>query len=106
MSGERSSTGLILFSHGSVLCGAGQMLLEHAERLRKGGEFAAVEVGFLNYTEPTFLDAVQALALRGITRAVVAPYFLVPGQFVAIDIPRAVSQAGDSHPTLELIIVH
>src|SRR5207253_2121682 len=37
---------LILFSHGSVLCGAGQALDEHAARLRERGDFGIVEIGY------------------------------------------------------------
>src|SRR5690349_4081909 len=98
MIGVSTSPGLILFSHGSVLCGAGQMLHEHAAALRQRGEFGAVEVAFLNYSKPTFLDAVKACAELGPERAVVAPYFLVPGKFVRDDIPRVVAEAQEAVP--------
>src|SRR5207237_10459289 len=71
--------GLILFSHGSVLCGAAETLREHAQRLADSGRWRRVEVGFLNYSEPRFAEAVRACARAAVRRIVVAPYFLIPG---------------------------
>ncbi len=73
---------LILFSHGSTLCGAGEALEAHAERLRARGDFSLVEIGYLNYSEPLFAEAVERVIAAGATRVVVTPYLLVPGFFV------------------------
>jgi sirohydrochlorin cobaltochelatase len=73
---------LILFSHGSVLCGAGEALEAHAERLRARGGYGHVGFGYLNYSEPPFAEAVERAIAVGATRIVVAPYLLVPGFFV------------------------
>jgi sirohydrochlorin cobaltochelatase len=85
--------GVILFAHGSLLCGSGQALEVHAERLRARGVAPVVEIGYLNYSEPRFLGAVRECVARGVTRIVVAPYFLVPGKFVRVDLPQAVAEA-------------
>src|SRR5687768_11321086 len=82
LAAEGTVDGLILFSHGSVLCGAGNALEAHVARLREGREWAAVEIGYLNYSRPTFQEAVQRLAAAGIRRISIVPYFLVPGYFV------------------------
>lgn len=73
---------LILFSHGSLLCGAGEALDAHADRLRQTGEWDRVGVGYMNYSEPTFAETVAECVLRGATRIIVLPFFLVPGFFV------------------------
>jgi len=96
--------GLILFSHGSVLCGAGEALEAHAGRLREREEWAAVEIGYLNYNRPTFQEAVQRLASSGIPRIVIVPYFLVPGKFVTHDLPRVIDQAKSDFPELDFSI--
>ena len=95
---------LILFSHGSVLCGAGEAVDAHAERLRARGDFARVEVGYLNYSEPRFLDAVATVAQAGATRVVVAPYFLVAGYFVQVDLPRCLAEARERYPDIEFVV--
>ncbi len=96
--------GLILFSHGSVLCGAGATLHEHAERLRTTNEFHPVEVGFMNYSEPPFELAAERCARAGASTVAVAPYFLVPGKFVRVDLPRHVQQARERWPGVEFLV--
>ena len=92
--------GLILFSHGSLLCGAGQALEEHAARLRESGRWSAVEVGYMNYSRPSFAETVSRMAESGIHKITVQPYFLVPGKFVTSDLPRHADTAKAAHPDL------
>jgi sirohydrochlorin ferrochelatase len=96
--------GLILFSHGSVLCGAGETLREHAGRLRARGGFAVVEVGFMNYSRPTFAEAAAKCAAAGVSRAIVLPYFLVPGKFVTSDLPKRILEARAEQPGMEFVV--
>lgn len=94
------SDALILFSHGSVLCGAGQNLVELAARLEARGDAAIVEVGYLNYSAPPFADAVARCVERGATAITVMPYFLVAGKFVQDDLPAAIAVAQARFPEL------
>jgi sirohydrochlorin cobaltochelatase len=96
--------GLLLFSHGSLLCGAGQALDEHAERLRGGGEFALVEVGYLNYSEPEFDEGVAKLIDAGATHITIVPYFLVPGYFVTVSLPQKLDGIKRAYPNVQFII--
>lgn len=93
-----------MFSHGSLLCGAGEALEAHAGRLRARGDYPIIEIGYLNYSEPSFLEAVNRAVLRGATRAVVAPYFLVPGYFVSTSLPKEIEKAQAAHPTLAFTV--
>lgn len=95
---------VILFSHGSVLCGAGEALRGHAARLRSRGAAPLVEVGYLNYSEPPFVESVGKCARAGATRIFVTPYFLVPGKFVRADLPQAVAEAKGLYPEIEFIV--
>jgi sirohydrochlorin cobaltochelatase len=94
----------ILFSHGSVLCGSGEALLAHAERLRMRGVAPLVAVGYLNYSEPPFADAVEDVVRKGATRVLVTPYFLAPGKFVKVDLPQAVDAVRAAHPGVEFLL--
>lgn len=95
---------IILFSHGSLLCGAGQPLHALAERLRATEKLAQaqhtvlVEVGYLNYSEPSFDEAFDRCVGAGATRITVAPYFLVAGKFVKVDLPREIEKQRVRHP--------
>lgn len=95
---------LILFSHGSVLCGAGEALDRHAGRLRAMGEWDVVEVGYLNYSVPTFVEAVVKCRDAGATEIVIAPFFLVPGHFVSKSLPEQVDAARRDFPGLTFIV--
>jgi sirohydrochlorin cobaltochelatase len=95
---------VVLFAHGSLLCGAGEALKAHAERLRARGIAPIVDIGYLNYSEPRFAEAVAACAAQGATRIVVQPYFLVPGKFVRTDLPAAVAAAQTAFPNLAFVI--
>jgi sirohydrochlorin cobaltochelatase len=95
---------ILLFSHGSVLCGAERNLLALAARMRARGDAAVVEVGFLNYTEPLFATAVTRCVEQGATRIVIAPYFLVPGKFVVEELPAVIEAARAEHPGVTFIV--
>lgn len=99
-------TALILFSHGSLLCGAGETLRRHAERLaaREPGRYRAVEIGYLNYSDPPFETAVERCRAAGARRLVVAPYFLVAGKFVLTDLPRRIDENRRRFPELEFAL--
>lgn len=95
---------LILFSHGSLLCGAGEALESHAERLRARGDYGAVEIGYLNYSAPSFAEAVEKVVAAGASRVIVAPYFLVAGYFVTISLPRELDKARGAHPGVTFLV--
>jgi sirohydrochlorin cobaltochelatase len=95
---------IILFSHGSVVGGVERNLLERAARMRARGDAAIVEVGFLNYTEPSFSLAIERCIEQGATRIFIAPYFLISGKFVVHDLPHAIDAARAQHPALELVV--
>lgn len=94
---------IILISHGSLLCGHGDALMAHLGRMRDRCDAPIVEAGYLNYTEPTFADAVAAAVRRGATRIAVTPFFLLPGKFVTVDLPAAVQTARAAHPNVEFV---
>ena len=94
----------ILFSHGSLLCGAGEALRAHAEHLRAQALTPLVVVGYLNYSEPSFIDAVAECVAAGTNRIYVTPYFLIPGYFVKVDLPKAVAAAQERFPEVEFVV--
>ncbi len=98
------STGVVLFSHGSLLCGSEQALRRHAERLKSYNVADIVEPGFLNYNSPSFADGVASAVEQGATRIIVAPYFLAPGKFVTYDLPRALQIEESRHPSVKFVL--
>ena len=105
MTQPQPDSALVLFSHGSLLCGAGRALAAHAQRLRATGEWRAVEPGYLNYDAPSFADAVRAVVSRtGARRVVVLPYFLVAGRFVTRDLRQCMVDVCAAWPGVEFVV--
>ena len=93
------STSIILFSHGSVLCGAGESLLAMARELEKLAG-CKVGVGYLNYSEPSFAEAVDSAVADGVREIIVVPYFLVAGYFVQQKLPPLIDAAKERYPQI------
>ena len=94
---------IVLFSHGSLLCGSGVALKQHAARLRDRDLAPIVEIGYLNYSDPPFAETVERCCAAGATRILVTPYFLVPGYFVNVALPRCIESARATHPGVEIV---
>ena len=71
---------------------------QHAERLRKRNLSERIEVGFLNYSDPDFLATAERLYNQGVRSALIAPYFLISGYFVKVDLPRKIAEAQAKFP--------
>jgi sirohydrochlorin cobaltochelatase len=95
---------VVLFSHGSVLTGAGEALERHAERIRRRAVAPIVEHAYLNYTEPDLPTTVARCVAAGAGRIVVTPYFLAAGKFVTADVPAAVAAAAERFPAIRFIV--
>ena len=95
---------IILFSHGSVLCGAGETLFALAKRMEGRGDAPIVEVGFLNYSQPRFAAAFEKCVERGATRVLIAPYFLVAGYFVKVSLPPEIEPMRAKYPHIEVVV--
>lgn len=93
---------IILFSHGSVLCGGGKHLFQLARRLEARRAAPIVEVGYLNYSEPPFEAAFEKCVARGATEIVVAPYFLVAGYFVKSSLPPKIEAMRERFPSVKV----
>lgn len=95
---------VILFSHGSVLPGAGVMLDGHVAAMRVLGRFATVEAGYLNYSDPPIEVAVEKCLRAGASQIVIVPYFLVAGKFVTVDLPARLEAVRQANPSVEFVL--
>ena len=96
--------GLLLFSHGSLLCGSEQTLLRHCRDIAASTDYDLVLPGFLNYSEPAFEATIERFRAAGITQITIVPYFLVPGKFVRVDLPRRVRSAQETFSDIQLAL--
>src|SRR5262249_1469155 len=93
---------VVLVGHGSLRAGAGDAMIRLAERAQAVGVAPIVAAGFLNYSRPTFSEALAVCQAEGAAEIVVQPYFLVPGKFVREDLVQLLEAALRAHPTIVL----
>lgn len=79
---------LLLVGHGSKLPYSKQLVLDVAEKVKARNEFENVEIGLMEFNEPTIPDALKKIIEGGSKRIIVVPVFLAPGTHTEKDIPR------------------
>jgi sirohydrochlorin ferrochelatase len=94
---------LIVFAHGSRRVEANEAVERVAAIAAEKGGFGMWRAAFLELAEPTLSTTVKALAAEGVTRIVVAPYFLVMGVHLTQDLPRLLAEAALETPGVELV---
>jgi sirohydrochlorin cobaltochelatase len=93
---------VLLIGHGSLRPGSGAAMIRLAARAREASVAPIVEAGFLNYSRPRFAQALARCIAQGAAEVIVQPYFLIPGKFVQVDLPRALKAFQAAHPGVAL----
>ena len=88
----------ILVGHGSLRKASGAAMIRLAALLRKEGSFPVATAGFLNFSKPTFADAVTRCVRKGATHIYVQPYFLISGYYVTVGLPKLLAEAKTAYP--------
>ena len=91
---------VVLVGHGSLRQASGASMIRLAALLRKQGVVQVATAGFLNFSQPTFADAVTRCARKGATHIAVQPYFLISGYYVKRVLPKLIAEAKAAHPQL------
>ncbi len=89
---------VVLVGHGSLRLGAGAAMIRLAERAQAAKVAPIVSAGFLNYSRPTFDEALVYCVEGGASEVIIQPYFLIPGKFVREDLARLVESGRLAHP--------
>jgi len=95
-------TGYIVFAHGSSVESANEAVRSAAGAMARTGNYEFVEAAFLGGGEPDLAGAAGRLVQRGVTRAVVIPYFLTLGLHLQRDLPKLVQAVREQYPGLEM----
>ncbi len=88
----------ILVGHGSLRKASGAAMIRLAALLRREGTFQIATAGFLNFSRPTFMDAVARSVHKGATEIFVQPYFLISGYYVKTGVPKLIAEAKAAFP--------
>ena len=90
--------GILIIDHGSREEAANAMLESIAAMVRERVPDAVVRTAHLEIAEPTIEEGLAACVRAGATDIVAAPYFLVRGRHVRVDVPEQVDAAAAGYP--------
>jgi len=101
-------TGVIILAHGSR---GKRGIVEVPETLKRIADGIkpllppGVEVigAALQFNHPTMEEAVESLALHGVQRVVIMPYFLFPGRHITKDIPQLIERLQCQYPEVQFV---
>jgi len=91
----------VLIGHGALNKASGASMIRHAALLKKNGTADFATAGFLNFSKPSFADAVQRCADKGTSEIIVQPYFLINGYYVDTVLRKLVDEAKETHPNIQ-----
>jgi sirohydrochlorin ferrochelatase len=94
-------TGIIVFAHGSRVESANESVRAAAAELARAGGYH-VEPAFLELGTPDLEGAVERLAMHGVARIRVIPFFLTLGLHLERDLPRIVAGLKGKHPGINI----
>jgi sirohydrochlorin cobaltochelatase len=91
---------LVLLAHGSK----DPRWREPFERLflRSRRDYDAVKLAFMEFTEPTLLEAADECVRDGFHSLRILPLFMASGAHLATDVPKLFAEVKERHPQLQL----
>ena len=69
-------------------------------------EFDVIMPAFLEFTEPSIVEAIQKCSDIGAKKVTVLPYFLSAGVHITRDIPSEINKASEINPNLKIKIAN
>jgi len=79
---------LVLVGHGSRLPYSKEIVSEIAEKIREKNIYPIIEVGMMEFNEPTIPQAINSAVEKGAKKIIVVPVFLAHGNHTKRDIPK------------------
>ena len=100
-----STTGYIVFAHGSSIESANDAVRSVAAEMARRGGLEHVAAAFLGGGRPDLDAAVRELSQHGVKHVVVLPYFLTLGLHLQRDLPQLADSVRRAHPGIEIEVV-
>lgn len=92
---------LLLIAHGSRRAEANADLVHVAEAMRNRGQYAHVQVSYLELAAPTIAQGGAICVAEGAAQVVMMPYFLSPGVHVQDDMTAARTELSERFPDVK-----
>jgi sirohydrochlorin cobaltochelatase len=97
-----STTGLIVFAHGSRVVAANEAVEAVAVEAARRAQIPTFRAAFLELASPNLGEAVEQLARQGVRHILITPYFLTMGRHLTEDLPRLLDEIRPHYPDLTL----
>jgi sirohydrochlorin ferrochelatase len=94
-------TALLLIAHGSRQDEANADLYQLAAEVRRLGQYALVEIAFLELAEPTIPRGAARCVAQGARRVILLPYFLSAGVHVRRDLAGLRAELAEEYAGIE-----
>jgi len=78
---------LLLVGHGSKLPYSKELLVDIAKKVEAKGTFENIEIGLMEFNEPSIPTALKKIIASGSKKIIVVPVFLAAGTHTTKDIP-------------------
>jgi len=101
---ENKRTAVLLIAHGSRRREANADLVKLQEVVSSRGEYAVVEIGYLELTEPTIPAGIARCVEHAADEILMMPYFLSAGAHVVDDLERHRKEAQEKYADVEIRI--
>jgi Uncharacterized conserved protein len=88
---------LLLVGHGSKLPYSKELLVEIAKKVENQGKFENIEIGLMEFNEPSIPTALKKIIASGSKKIIVVPVFLAPGTHTTKDIPTILGLLKEKH---------
>jgi sirohydrochlorin cobaltochelatase len=95
------TTGVLLVFHGARDDDGMEEFFSFLTVIRKAWEPLTVQPAFLEFVEPSILDAVAQMVQQGLREILVLPLFLVPASHLKSDVPAAIQHLRAQYPHVE-----
>ncbi len=79
---------LVLIGHGSRLPYSKEIVSSIAEKIKEKNLYPIIEVGMMEFNEPTIPQAIKSAVEKGAKKIIVVPVFLAHGNHTKRDIPK------------------
>jgi sirohydrochlorin cobaltochelatase len=93
---------IILFAHGSREPDWARPIERLRDRVAQALGAEAVELAFLEHTQPTLEQAIESLCARGARHIAVVPLFLAAGGHLKRDLPRMLEDIMRGYPGVSM----
>ena len=93
--------GIIILSHGSKLKKANLLTCQIINSIKEKTAIKNVRPAYLQSVKPGLSETVSSLVRKGCKKVIIVPFFLLNGNHVTRDLPRAIQKEKERFPKIE-----